>query len=75
MVDVVLFIRCGVGRQNDRVDEAKAQHQHKNKAVQRYFAAEAGIHGKGRQQRGRAARQQKEPRQVAAHALVGHLHG
>ena len=70
---MVFFIRCGVGRQNDRVDEAKAQHQYKNKAVQRYFAAEAGIHGKGRQQRRAArahpARAEKKRRGVAAQQI------
>lgn len=75
LVDVVFFIRGRVGRQNEAVQQPKAQHQRKHKAVQRNFSGEHRPDGKRRQHRRQSADNQEESCQVAADALVGNLHG
>ena len=75
LVDVVFFVRRGVGRQHKAVQQPKAQHQHKYQTVQRQFFVQHCPHGKCCQQRRKAAHDQEEPGQVAADALVGDLHG
>ena len=71
---MVLFVRRSVGRQQEAVQQPKAQHQRKHQTFQRHFFAQCRPDGERRQHRRRAAHQQEEPRQVAADALVGDLH-
>ena len=74
LVDMVFLIRCGVGRQHKAVQQPKAQHQHKHKAVQRQFFAKHCPDSERRQHGSKARHKQEKPRQIAADALVGDLH-
>ena len=68
LVDVVFFVRRGIGGQHQTVQQPETEHQHKNKAMHRQFFAQRRPHAEEQHAAGRQRHQQKEPGQEPADA-------